>query len=181
MGLLAYKVLIGGRSVFSGTAWPLPSGDEPGEWVSASGPLEPYVNGVHACNAAQLPQWLGDQLFRIELDGELMRTEAALVATRGRLIAPVREWDEVRRTGFARACAERARGLDRPTAAIDQLMETIERLVVLGLAGPAGYWTAVLAGESRTGRRAGAEYDRAFAQERAAQARWLASRLGLSD
>jgi hypothetical protein len=179
--LLAYKVLADGRSAFSGTTWPLPAGGRPGGWVSASGSVQPYVSGVHACSVSQLPQWLGDQLYRIELDGEVMRTEAALVALRGRLLAPVRNWDESARMRFSAACAERARRHDRSGGSAEQLMDTIEHLAGRGLAGPVGYWTATLAGESVTGRRNGTDYDAAFAEERSAQARWLASELGLTD
>lgn len=175
--MLAYKVLTNGRSAFSGTSWPLPAGDGPGAWVSASGPLQPYVNGVHACSIDQLPQWLGDQLWRIELDGEVMRTDAALVALRGRLLAPVREWDASARMRFTGACAARAQRFAVATRSAQQLIEAIERLAERGLAGPVGYWTAVLAGESITGRRDGADYDAAFTHERAAQAQWLDSEL----
>jgi hypothetical protein len=48
-------------------------------------------------------------------------------------------------------------------------------------AAPAGYWTAVLAGESDTGRRAGRDYDEGFLRERTLQAQWLRRELQLAD
>lgn len=134
--MLAYKVLVDGRSAFSGTSWPLPSGDRPGEWVSASGTVQPYVTGVHASSVDQLPQWLGDQLYRIELDGQVTSTMAAIVALRGRLLAAVQEWDEPVQMRFSGDCAERARLLDRSTQSAQQWMDTIERLAGVGDTAP---------------------------------------------
>jgi hypothetical protein len=170
----AYKVLGDGRSRFTGWEWPLPQGDAPGAWVHASpGPVALCANGIHACTVEQLPQWLGDELWIIELDGELLRTEAALVASRGRLVAPVGEWDAGRRRAFAQDCAQRARqgGDGGPVLAV------IERMAAAGAAAPAGYWAAVLAGERVAARRDGPDYDAAFAGERARQAEWLAAEL----
>src|SRR5579859_316080 len=66
----AYKVLSGGRSMFTGSAWPLPDGDAPGQWVQADGPVGLCTNGIHASSVDQLPQWLGDELWEVQLDGE---------------------------------------------------------------------------------------------------------------
>ena len=178
--MLAYKVLSEGRSRFTGWAWPLPDGDRPGAWVQASGPLQLAANGVHACTVAQLPQWLGAEMWRIELDGEIVETEPALLAARGRLLARVAEWDRDAQVAFGQACAERARSLSRDVPDGEQALEKIERFARLGRAAPTGYWTAVLAGQRAGGRRSGPEYDEAFAQERAAQAAWLQSELSLS-
>jgi hypothetical protein len=177
--MLAYKVLSDGRSRFTGCRWPLPDGDRPGAWVQASGPLELAANGVHACTVAQLPQWLGGEMWTIELGGEIVETEPALLAARGRLLARVAEWDHDAHVAFGQACAARARvlGLDVPDG--EQALEKIERFARLGRAAPTGYWTAVLAGQRAGGRRSGPEYDEAFAQERAAQATWLRSELRL--
>lgn len=104
----AYKVLIDGRSGFTGYRWPQPAGDEPGEWVSATGPLELCVNGVHACTVGQLAQWIGEELWTVELGGQILETEPAIVASQGRLLGRVAAWDEAGRTAFAEACARRA-------------------------------------------------------------------------
>ena len=51
---------------FSGFRWPTP-GDGPGQWVAAS--PSPCASGVHACLRGQLPLWLHDELWEIELGG----------------------------------------------------------------------------------------------------------------
>jgi hypothetical protein len=175
----AYKVLSNGRSAFTGFRWPLPDGEMPGDWLSAAGPPQLCVNGIHACTVDQLPQWLGVELWEIELGGEIVTTEAALVASRARVVRRVGGWDDDAQKRFARACFERADTIARAYEAGAELVATIELFVERGLAAEAGYWTALLAGGSATGRRAGAAYDLAFAQERIAQARWLANELSL--
>ena len=174
----AYKVLSDGRSGFTGYRWPLPTGDEPGKWVSATGPLELCVNGVHACTVGQLAQWIGDELWTIELGGAIVEAGAALVAARGRLLGRVVAWDEAARKAFAQACARRANVSVKGGSASATLLEAINRFATAGRPGPAGYWAAVLAGERVAGMRSGPEYDIAFGRERAAQAAWLESVLG---
>jgi len=176
----AYKVLNNGRSGFTGYRWPLPTGDAPGEWVTATGPLELCGNGVHACTVGQLAQWIGEELWTIELGGPILEAEAALVAARGRLLGRVAAWDQAAREAFAQACAERTHESDDAAHATASapLVEAINRFAAAGRAGPAGYWAAVLAGERVAGWRSGPDYDTAFARERAAQAAWLESELG---
>ncbi len=175
----AYKVLSNGRSEFTGFRWPLPDGETAGEWLHAAGSPQLCLNGIHACTVDQLPQWLGAELWEIELGGEIVTTEAALVASEARLVRRVSRWDDDAQKRFARDCAERAHASVRAYAAGAELVAMIERFVERGLAPAAGYWTALLAGESATGSRAGEAYDAAFAHERAAQARWLADELSL--
>ena len=124
----AYKVLIDGRSGFTGWRWPLPDDGGPGEWVVASGTPKLCVSGIHACTVHQLPQWLGEELWTIELAGEIVRTDAALVASEGRLLARVEAWSAAARTAFGQDCAWRARenAIDGPAstpllAAVNQL------------------------------------------------------------
>jgi hypothetical protein len=175
----AYKTLINGRSLFTGFHWPLPTGSEPGEWVEAPGPVALCTNGIHAATTAQLPQWLGDDVWTIELDGEVVETEAAVIGSRARLIGRVEQWDDAARAAFAESCAERAREVVARWPQGGPLLQVIEQLTTAGRAAAVGYWTAVVAGESATGRRIGPDYDAAFAREREAQAAWLASELGL--
>ncbi len=107
----AYKVLNNGRSEFTGLAWPLPGEREAGQWVRASGPIGLCVNGIHASTVDQLPQWLGAEIWEIELSGQILRTEPALVAEQGRLIVRVEGWDEGARISFSHDCAGRARAI----------------------------------------------------------------------
>src|SRR5262249_52029854 len=65
--------------------------------------------GIHACRVADLPWWLADELWEIELGGETIARGHKLVAHEGRLIARVVEWSPASAGEFAQACAWRAR------------------------------------------------------------------------
>jgi hypothetical protein len=184
--VLAYKFLAGGRSPFSGWQWDLPDGGRPGEWVEVSGPLELCANGVHACTPGQLPLWLGQDLWQVELGGEILATEQVLVASRARLTAPVAAWDASCQERFGAYCVRRAGEMAAGYPPGGALAATVSALAgeVAAQAAElwvteAGYWAAALAGQLAAGRRDGPEYDRSFAAERALQARWLAAELHL--
>jgi hypothetical protein len=175
----AYKVLRDGRSEFTGWRWPLPEADQPGRWVHTAGPIGLCVNGIHASTVEQLPHWLGSELWEIELGGEILEDEAALVASQGRLLRGVQAWDERMRGRFAEMCLERARELTDGYPAGAGLVTKVEHTLSWAGAAPAGYFTALLAGERESGARAGPEYDSAFLRERARQAQWLRNWLQL--
>ena len=177
----AYKVLNDGRSPFTAARWPLPSGGEPGEWVEADGPIALCTNGVHAASTEQLPHWLGMELWEVELGGEIVCDEAALIASRGRLVGEVAAWDEAMRQQYARWCLGRAQEITQHYPPGEGLVAKVSHTIWWGGAGPAGYFTAMLAGESATGMHHGPEYDVAFAAERALQAEYLRRELGLTD
>ena len=61
---------------------------------------------VHSCT-----HWLGTELCEIELGGEILEDEVALVASEGRLLRRVDASDETMRGRFAEICLERARDL----------------------------------------------------------------------
>jgi len=108
----AYKFLAaGGTGRFSDFRWPAPRDDGPGEWVEASGPLEDCRRGVHACAPEHLLDWIDDELWAIELAGDVTEGESMLVAERGRLVERVEAWDGEAAQAFADACAWRARDL----------------------------------------------------------------------
>ena len=179
--MLAFKFLDGTRSRFTGFEWPLPDAGRPGPWVEASGPLGLCVNGVHACTPAQLPAWLGPDLWRVELGGDVIDAEAATIAARGRLLDRVDAWDDAARRAFAGDCATRVRSAVRDREDLRPIATAVEFSAGAGRAAAAGYWAAVLAGHLVSRTRAGAAYERAFAGERAEQARWLTAELHLSD
>jgi hypothetical protein len=175
----AYKILKDGRSEFTGWRWPLPDGDRLGEWVHAAGPIALCVNGIHASTPEQLPHWIGTELWEIELAGEVLEDDAALVASQARLLRRVDGWDEPMRGRFAEMCLERARELADDYPAGAGLVTKVEHTLSWAGAAPAGYFTAMLAGERDSGARAGSDYDAAFLRERARQARWLREQLKL--
>jgi hypothetical protein len=91
--MLAYKFLRrGATGPFSGYRWPLPEGTAPGAWVDAGGPIATCATGVHACRAPDLAWWLSDELWSVELGGEIVAEEHTVVATRGRLLGRVDAW-----------------------------------------------------------------------------------------
>src|SRR5262249_3229698 len=92
----AYKFLRpGGVAPFTSYAWPLPQGEEPGAWVEVE-TVEPCRRGVHACTRDDLPYWFQDELWEVELDGEVQRVGHKLAARRGRLVRRVDAWNAER-------------------------------------------------------------------------------------
>jgi hypothetical protein len=177
----AYKVLRDGRSEFTGWQWPLPDAERPGEWIRADGPIALCVNGIHAASPDQLPHWLGTEIWEIELAGQVVREQDALVASQARLLRRLDAWDEPMRQRFAEMCLRRAHEIATgyPTGA--GLVTKVEHTLSWAGAAPAGYFTAMLAGERASGVHSGPEYDAAFTAERARQAQWLRDELGLAD
>lgn len=101
----AYKFFRAGRvAPFSEVVWP-----EEG-WVGADGALETCRSGVHACRLDQIAYWLGEELWEVELEGEVAETDLKVVAPRGRLVRQVRAWDDDARREFAAECVRRAAG-----------------------------------------------------------------------
>ncbi|HYY02349.1 MAG TPA: hypothetical protein VE736_00550 [Gaiellaceae bacterium] len=163
--MIAYKFLADGAvAPFTGFRWPV------GEWVDA-GTVEPCSNGVHACTVAQLPYWLGRELWEIELDGEIVRQTRKLVASRGRLVRRHDGWNDDARAAFATELLQRARLRFGSVPVLSGYVVDIQRFRATGRTGLAAF-AAARAAELSAGPRA---YDR----ERARQADWLAERLGL--
>jgi hypothetical protein len=108
--VIAYKFLCaGGVGPFSRYAWPLPRDGRPGAWVIAAADAVPCRTAVHACRVGDLPWWLQDELWEVELDGEVSAGRHKVMAPRGRLLGRVAGWDAGCAQRFADACAMRAR------------------------------------------------------------------------
>jgi hypothetical protein len=98
--MIAYKFLRPGAvAPFSGQRWPVPADGEPGEWVR---------DGVYACERRHLPLWIWEELWEIELGGDVEAHDQKLRARRGRLVRRVAPWSPDGAKAFARACAARA-------------------------------------------------------------------------
>jgi hypothetical protein len=163
----AYKFLRpDGTGVFTRFAWPLPDGG-PGAWVESD--PDPCRSGIHACRLGDIPYWAGRVLYEIELDGDVVEHDTKVVAARGRLLRRVEGWDDDFRADYTRSCADRAHAIARATG-LERWEEVIEPSVP---EGPAllGFVAARIAEE--------AEGVDAYHAERARQADWVASRLGL--
>ena len=168
--VIAYKFLRpDGTGVFTRYPWPLPRDGAPGGWVDA--PLDPCRSGIHACRRADLPLWLGRDLYEIELGGATAQERTKVVAARGRLLRRIDAWDDAMRDAYTRDCAERAHALVREggpaLAEWDTVIEpsTAEGPALLG-------FVAARIAEERHGIAA-------YHAERAHQVAWLTARLGL--
>jgi hypothetical protein len=169
--MIAYKFLCEGAvGRFSEARWPAP-----GAWLEAEGTLEPCANGVHACPLEALAYWFDDELWAVELDGEILDEETVLVARRGRLVERIDRWPAVSRA-FADDCAARARELaaghedERVMELVGDAQYHADRADTPRHAVVAAYCAAVAADTMRPG---------SFDDERAWQSRRLAERLGL--
>lgn len=203
--MIAYKFLRAGRvGPFSGYQWP-----KPGEWVRVDGTLAVCRLGVHACRIRDLPWWLGDELWEIELEGEVQPDEHNLIAQAGRLRSRIEAWTPACAIEYGEACAWRTR--DHAMQALRRAghLEPAERLVTCGTLEQVRQVARELAKQLPDNRipltiaRDGAfraltnapppsAYIAAHAAkrldgpagydaERAWQSRWLADRLGLRD
>jgi hypothetical protein len=201
--MIAYKFLRAGRiGPFSAFEWP-----EPGIWVHA--PREPAAcrRGIHACRPCDLPWWLADELWEIELDGRVQADEHKIIAPAGRLRAQIEKWTPECAQEYADACAWRAQEravsalaraghrheshrlatcgtLDDVLVAARQLADAIpETRISLTIAGDGA--VRALTGAPPTSAyiaaHAAMRVDGAagYAAERAWQSRWLVERLGL--
>ena len=166
----AFKFLRSGSiAPFTGFRW------EPERWVEA-GKAMPCECGIHACRSSDLPFWINDELWEMELDGEVIASGHKVVAPRGRLIRRVEAWTEAAAQELGDTSAARARALAdaRPDDAMARAFaEDAERRAGQGRAYVATYIAAV-AGEYSGGPE-GRE------AERAAQAAWFKSLLGLQS
>jgi hypothetical protein len=103
--MIALKFLRPGRlGPFSAFRWP-----EPGVWVHAGAEPALCRRGVHGCRACDLPWWLAEELWEVELDGEIHAGRHKLTAISGRLCSRIVAWTPERAQDFAEACAWRAR------------------------------------------------------------------------
>jgi hypothetical protein len=165
----ALKFLRPGRvAPFSKVTWP-----EPGEWLDADGRPDLCRAGIHAVLPDVLAPWIAEELWHVELDGAKALARGILVASRGRLVSPVEEWNDETAREFARACAahvqEGATGRAAEYAA--DAKASAEEARADFTATTVGYMAAHAAEAMRPG---------GFTAEREWQSRWLAERLGVS-
>lgn len=201
--MIAYKFLRPGRTgPFSAFQWP-----EPGVWVRAAPGLVACRRGIHACRAGDLPWWLADELWVIELDGRVQPAEHKVVAPAGRLLERVEQWTAECAQEYANACAWRARGRavealtraghDRAAerlngcVTLDEALTTARRLaedkpdsrISLTIAGDGAFraLTAAAPTSAYIAAHAARRLDgpAGYTAERAWQSAWLADRLDL--
>jgi hypothetical protein len=139
--VIALKFLsTGRRGRFSGFRWP-----GAGVWVVPPAARSPCRRGVHACRVQDLPWWLDEELWDIELEGDVVVGRHKLLAPAGRLVSRVDAWTPGVAHQFGVACAWRARDhavralgqADRPAAAatlsacatLDEVLRTARRML----------------------------------------------------
>ena len=102
--MIAYKFLRSGRiGPFSAFQWP-----EPNIWVHAPRDSVACRRGIHACRPSDLPWWLADELWEIELDGRVEPDQHKIIASAGRLRSRIGAWTPACAQEYADACAWRA-------------------------------------------------------------------------
>jgi hypothetical protein len=165
--LIAYKFLTtGGVGRFTGFGWTA------GSWVEAEA-VDPCRAGIHACRARDLPIWLDDELWEIELAGDVVAGDRKLVATRGRLTKQIARWTPALSREFGRFCARRTRERVGFVPFLSGFVFDVERFVAQDRIAIAGF-AAARAAELRDGPVA-------YEAERTAQASWLTDRLELEQ
>jgi hypothetical protein len=101
----AYKFLRSGAvGPFTGFRW------HPGTWVEADA-ASPCESGIHACRVEDLPFWTGDELWEVELDGDVVVAGRKVVAPRGRLVRRVEVWSSASAQELAAEATARTRSL----------------------------------------------------------------------
>jgi hypothetical protein len=202
--MIAYKFLRSGRmGPFSAFQWP-----EPNVWVHAARELAACRRGIHACRPGDLPWWLADELWEIELDGRVETDEHKIIAPSGRLRSQIEDWTPACAQEYAEACAWRAHEravqaltcaghrheahqlatcatLDDVLVAARQLADDIPKTrISLTIAGDGA--VRAITGAPPTSAYIAAHAARrvdgaaGYAAERAWQSDWLVTRLGLS-
>jgi hypothetical protein len=193
--VIAHKFLAEGAvAPFTAFQWP-----PPGQWVGA--PADRAEVWVHACRRRDLPYWLDDELWSLELAGPIEETRYQIASPRARLVARVTAWDVAVGWEYARACALRARDLalpHLPPALRDALASAkdLEAISDAARAEPGSRAAAVVADAADNARLIGPQTTSyiactlasslggglvAFEAERERQASWLAERLGLGQ
>jgi hypothetical protein len=87
----------------TGFVWPTPDGEEP-VWVEAGAAPRDALRGYPAHD---LPYWLDDELWWVELEGGRAERDHALLADRARLVGRVGTWSDSLALEFTEACARR--------------------------------------------------------------------------
>jgi hypothetical protein len=172
----AYKFLKRDRTtLFTGFQWPI------GEWMEATGPIGWCENGIHACRLDDLPHWLGQELWVMELAGETVLAADGVIARRARLLERVDAWSAGVAQEFANDCAQHASDLASRSPSVAGRAADAALDAGSGWVAGAAYVTAAVAAEVASGARSGALYQHHFLAERTRQAQWLRDRLALSD
>lgn len=158
----------------SGFRWPQPVNGTPGDWVHAGADAPREV--VRAVRLEQLPWWLDEELWEVELGGALAEDGRAIAAERARLVRRVDAWTPETANELVVVCEQRVRDSELTEYAADVMLYAADARSPASAAAVAAYISAhALAG----GDRNAPEYQAGFERERRWQVEWLKRRLQL--
>jgi hypothetical protein len=164
----------GAVAFLSGFRWPQPTDGQPGAWVRAGTDAPPEV--VRGVPVEQLPWWLDDELWELELGGSLVTAGRALAGDRARLVRRVDAWTGETARELVAACERRVREAARDEYADDVVLYAEDADRPAAAAAVAAYIAAhALAG----GEKSGPGYAAKFERERRWQVEWLKRHLQL--
>ena len=181
-----FKVLAeGGKSCHGGDAdW------RPGEWMPTIDNLEPCMRGYHLCEARDLVEWLGLEIWIAEARGEIIRSKNKTVVSGARIIQKLDNWTDRNARLFACDCAEHVLPIwakqypsdDRPAQAIVIARKYVDGQATLKelAAARAAAWDAARDAAARDAARDAAARAAAWAAARDA-ARDAAARAAARD
>jgi hypothetical protein len=184
--MIAYKFLkSGAKGLVSGFRWPTPDVGSPGEWVHATSPIRECEAGIHVCRAMDLPYWMCDELWAIEIDGDVVEGTDMLIASRGRLLRLFSGWTRAGQTRFVEACRDRAaRILDEVPVErrqhADAFMGHMDTYLRLESTQLGALCTALAIASTCGGPNDTGAVKSAYRNERAWQSQWLVDNLGLA-
>ena len=149
----------GARCPFTDRIWPADGG---------------WLPDARATTADKLPVWIANELWQVELAGEIATPGEQIVGERGRLLERVEAWDRAAAEEFVTDCRRRTLTLAARRPGDLRLTPMANDARGCGTAAQANLagWLA-----ARTARVLDGEDGRAA--ERARQAQWLRARLGV--
>lgn len=139
----------GAVSPFTGHSW------VPGEWATAEA-ARPCRAGFHACRAADLPYWLNDELWQVELDSPVRETAHKVVAMRAQAVHRVEPWTAAAAGELALACARRTARHAAAELAEQGLSHEAERLEHVASTSPPPQWGDITRDCAQAARARGA-------------------------
>ena len=111
---------------------------KPGKWMpEIEGELEPCENGYHVCRPQDLVHWLGEAIFEVQYEGEIVEDDYKCVVGKARLLRKIEAWNEKTARLFAADCAEHVLHIyekqypddDRPRKAIQAARDYANGLI----------------------------------------------------
>ena len=84
--MVVFKALKDGVSPIQRYPWPLPTDGQPGAWVDTVGKPALCANGVHGYLDRKKAESAGNQVFEMEIEGDIVKDHEKAAGQRGRLI-----------------------------------------------------------------------------------------------